>query len=100
MPQPLQDIRNTVKGNEQPYHRGRPGMESISTTSRIHISIDSILNTVRLVLLRRTSGEENRIPSIASSRSIMDPGNQTRKYTKDREHGKMGIEERRSSHVT
>ncbi len=30
----------------------------------------------------------------------MDPGNQTRKYTKDREHGKMGIEERRSSHAT
>ena len=31
---------------------------------------------------------------------IMVPGNETRKYTKDREHGKMGIEERRSNHAT
>ena len=31
---------------------------------------------------------------------IMVPGNETGKYTKDREHGKMGIEERRSNHAT
>ena len=69
VPQPLRHIRKALEEIKQPYHLGRPGMESISTTSRIHISIDRILNTVRLALFRRTSGEENRIPSMASSRS-------------------------------
>ena len=47
-----------------------------------------------------TSGNVSDAEASQAGLTIMVPGNETRKYAKDREHGKMGIEERRSNHAT
>ncbi len=60
----------------------------------------SVLNSSLSETANQPVYTAHQVNQIIRDHFIMDPGNQTRKYTKDREHGKMGIEERRNNHAT